>query len=73
MVRTVQNHALFRQAVDVGCVENGAGVVYLEVERGLVVDNDEKEIRTLFPGKAMANKADKGDGEIFSKAGNRNL
>ena len=60
VISPVQNHALLGQAVDVGCVENGAGVVYLQVERGLVVHNDEKEIRTLSAEKTMAQKAGKG-------------
>ena len=63
MVGSVQHHALLGQAVDVGRVENGARVVYLEIERGLVVHDDEEKVRSLAGDKAMAKKACKGWGE----------
>lgn len=60
VVGSVQDHALLGQAVDVGRVENGARIVDLEVKRGLVVNDDEEEVRALPGDKAMAKKAGNG-------------
>ena len=45
---TVQNHTLLGQTVDVGRIENGAGIIYLEVERRLIVYYYKKEVGSFF-------------------------
>ena len=45
----VQHHTFLGQAIDVGRVENGARIIDLEIQRGLVVHYDEQKIG-LFGG-----------------------
>jgi hypothetical protein len=44
LVGAVEDHALGGEAVEIGGVEGGGGVVGFEVEGRLVIDEDEKEV-----------------------------
>ena len=60
VVGSVQHHAFLGEAVEIGCVENRAGVVYLEIKRGLVVHDDKEEVRSFSTEKPLAQKAGNG-------------
>jgi len=47
VVGTIEDHAVLGELVDVGAIEGRTWIVDLEVEGGLVIDNDEEEVGSL--------------------------
>jgi hypothetical protein len=74
VIRAVENHALAGEPVEVRRFQRRLGVVALQVERRLVIDEDEQNVRSLGRGRSgerWQRQRDQGDGADEDVAGDR--
>ena len=63
MMSRVEDHPFRGETIDVGRLLLGVGAIDIEVEGGLVVDDDEEDVGTLVCEAGNEGKQDKGKGE----------
>ena len=47
MIGTIEDHALFGQAIDRRCLQGRLGIVDFQIEGRLVISNDEEDVRSF--------------------------